>query len=277
MKSQELVAKITKERLDGVVVNKPFYKNTLGLPEYFRFGFELEALMNHVVLIRDMMEYKKKTLFNNNTFFGVEETTIEYEENEYGGLEYSMGAEIVTPILADSEETWRDIMLACKYLQANAKCTQNCSVHINVGAQALGNNYQNWYHFLQIIVACEPEIYRYFANGEEIRAHAIRGRFRQRYAMPVAEDIRKGLTKCDAENIRDINTLLNYCGFNGDYQKRKDKSVSLKALYENDNEIISYEKLEKPAYGRRIEIRMPNGTFYVNLIQRFYLCCSKNI
>lgn len=269
MENQELVAKITEERLDGVIVNKPFYKNTLGLPEYFRFGFELEALMNHAVLIQDMMEYKKKTLFNNNTFWGVEETTIAYEESEYGGLEFSIGAEIVTPILTDSEETWRDIVLACKYLQENAECTQNCSVHINVGAQALGSNYQNWYHFLQIIAACEPEIYRYFANGEQIRAHAISGGFRKRYAMPVAQYIRNGLEKCDTENIQDINTLLNYCSFNGEYQERKDKSVSLKALYENDNKIMSYEKLDEPAYGRRIEIRMPNGTFDATLIQGF--------
>lgn len=87
MENQELIAKITEKRLDGVVVNKPFYRNTLGLPDYFRFGFELEALMDHITLIGNMRDYKEKTLFNNNTFLGVEETTIEYEENEYGGLE----------------------------------------------------------------------------------------------------------------------------------------------------------------------------------------------
>ena len=274
MEDPELVRKIADKRLEGIEVHKPFYKSTLGLPNYFKFGFELEALMDHWPLIRDMREYKKQTLFNNNTFIGVEETTIEYEENQYGGLDYSRGAEIVTPILEDSEETWRDILLACDYLRKHARCTENCSVHINVGAQALGNSYHNWYNFLRVLGACEPEIFKYFADGKNIRSHAISGGFRNGYAMPVANYIRDGLKKCDEEQIADINTLLKYCSFNGDYQVKKDKSVSFKALYQNDNEIIPAEKLDEPAYGRRIEIRMPNGTFNPILIQNYtYVAC----
>ena len=55
---------ISDKRLDGVVVYKPFYKNALNLPDYFRFGFEIEALMDHIDLIEDMQKFKNQTLFN---------------------------------------------------------------------------------------------------------------------------------------------------------------------------------------------------------------------
>lgn len=273
--NEELVTKITEEKLKGIQVSKPFYKSKLGLPDFFRFGFEIEALIDHEKLIKAMEDYNERTLFNNTTFRGVEETTIEYEENQYGGLDYSRGGEIVTPILADSEETWQDMKLACKYLREKARCVENCSVHINIGAQALGNNYQNWYNFMRIVASCEPELYRFFADGKEIRWHAITGGFRASYAMPVAEKIRIGLANTSEETPQDINQLLNDCGFSGDYQDRKDKSISLKGVYKTDNEMIPYSDLDEPAYGRRIEIRMPNGTFDENLIQQFTYVSGK--
>jgi len=275
MRNEELVTKITEEKLDGVQVFKPFYKNRLGLEESFRFGFELEAFIDHRRLDALMEEYNAKLLFNHLGFHAVEETTIWYEENEYGGIEYSTGSEIVTPILIDSEETWLDIKTACDCLKEHAKCTENCSVHINVGVQALGNNYQNWYNFLRIIAACEPELYRYFAEGKKIRTHAIKGDFRASYAMPIAEKIRKGLSIIKDEENQDINRLLNACGFSGDFQTRKDKSISLKAVYKTNNKMISYEDLDQPAYGRRIEIRMPNGTFDEILIQNYTYVVAK--
>ena len=269
MEEQNLIKAITEKKLDGVIVNKPFLKNRLGLPDYFRFGLEIEGYIKDDVLRHDIREYERKSLFNYPGYEGKTEFTVYYEENDYGGIDYSIGGEIVSPILEDSEEAWQDIKLSCEYLQKNAKCTDTCSVHINVGAQSLGNNYQNWYNFFKIFACCEHEIYRYLADGKMIRSIAISGGFRRSFAMPCAMQIREGLARCDEEGVQDINTLWNYCSFNGHRQTRKNKSVSLKELYVTDDKMIDAEKLDIPLYGRRIEFRMANGTFDPVLIQNF--------
>ena len=274
MDKEDISLKVTEERLRNVKVFVPFLKNKLNLPDYIRFGFEIEALIDEVKIKNDMIKYNDCNFFNNENFRGVSEM-IYFEENEYGGVDNCEGGEIVTPILTDREESWLDIKRACEYLQKNGRLYPNCSVHTNIGVEALGSNYRNWYNFCRIIAACEPEIYRYFANGDEIRDIAISGGFRACFAMPIASDIRDGLEK--SKNISDINTLLNNCRFNGDYQYKKDKSISLKGIYKTKDEIISQDEMEKSAEGRRIEFRMANGTFSPEEIQGHLYMVSRII
>ena len=86
--------------------------------------------------------------------------------------------------------------------------------------------------------------------------------------------LRFDLEKSDEENVSDINTLLNNCKFGGDYQYKKDKSISLKGIYKNASEIISLEEMETSKEGHRIEFRMANGTFSPIRIQnQLYLIC----
>ena len=260
MDGEDISLRITEEKLRNIRVTAPFYKNKLNLPDYLRFGFEIEALIDEDKIKNDMIRANNQDLFDNAGFRGVSEM-ISFEENEYGGVDNCEGGEIVTPILTDSEESWLDVKKACEYLENNGRVTSYCSVHTNIGAESLGSNYSNWYNFCKIIAACEPEIYRYLSNGDEIRYCAISGGFRSGFAMPIANVIRNGLEKSSEENVRDINTLLNNCKFGGDYQYKKDKSISLKGIYRNSTEIISPEELEKSIEGRRIEFRMANGTF----------------
>ena len=137
-----------------------------------------------------MLIATNQDFFDNIGFRGVPEM-IDFEENEYGGVDYCEGGEIVTPILSDCEETWLDIKRACQYLSDNGKITSFCSVHTNIGVESLGSNYNNWFNFCKIIAACEPEIYRYLSNGEKIRDCAISGGFRSSFAMPIAKEIKK--------------------------------------------------------------------------------------
>lgn len=276
MSKEEIIEKVTQEKLKNVAVMKPFLKNKLNIPDYLKFGFEIEALILDEKIQSDMVRYKYHNFFDNGNFQGVSEM-IEYEENEYGGVDDCRGGEIVTPILRDCEESWLDIKKACEYLAQNARLTNRCSVHTNIGAEALGSDYKNWYNFCKIIAACECEIYRYLSNGKEIRSCAIDGRFRNAFAMPIAEKLRKGLEKSSNENVGDINTLLNNCGFNGDYQYRKDKSISIKGIYQTDNETIPEEELDESLYGRRIEFRMANGTFSAVEIQNHLYIISRII
>ena len=276
MSGEEIIDKVTQEKLKNVSVKKLFLKNKLNIPEYIKFGFEIEALINEDTLKKDMLRYKQRKIFNNK-YFRADEEYISYEENEYGGMDNCIGGEIITPILSDCEESWIDIKNACEYLEEYADLTDNCSVHTNIGAEALGSDYNNWYNFCKIIAACEPEIYRYLTNGKEIRYIAISGFMRARYAMPIAEKLREGIEKSQKENVNNINTLLNNCGFNGDFEYKKDKSISLKGIYQTDNETIAEKDLNESVYGRRIEIRMANGTFSPVEIQSHLYVISRII
>ena len=181
MNKEEITLKVTEEKLKNVRIMDSFLKNKLNLPNYLKFGFEIEALIDDDILKNDIIRYTNCNFFDNENFRGVSEM-ISYEENEYGGIENCIGGEIVTPILTDREESWLDIKRACEYLAQNATLNQACSIHTNIGVESLGSDYKNWYNFLKIIAACEPEIYRYLSSGEKIRACAISGGFRSGYA-----------------------------------------------------------------------------------------------
>lgn len=263
---EEIIRKIKEKGIENLEVTIPILKNKLNCEEYLRFGFEIEALISESFIKLNMMKLDDSDYFNNKGFFGTGEMIL-YDDNEYGGVDNCIGGEVVTPILKDSEETWIDITKVCEYLNRYASLTDHCSVHINIGAEALGSDYKNWYNFLKIIAAFEPEIYKYMCNGEQIRDCAISGGFRNGFAMPIAENIREGLKKSDEENVSDINTLLNNCKFNGEFTYRKDKSISLKGIYIDNNRTLKEEELNENVYGRRIEFRMSNGTFSPQIIQ----------
>lgn len=263
---EEIIRKLKEKGIENLEVTIPILKNKLNCEEYLRFGFEIEALIDESVIKLDMMKLDDSDHFNNKGFLGTGEMIL-YDDNEYGGVDNCIGGEVVTPILKDSEETWIDIIKVCEYLNRYGSLTDHCSVHINIGAEALGSNYKTWYNFLKIIAAFEPEIYKYMCNGKQIRECAISGGFRNGFAMPIAENIREGLEKSDEENVSDINTLLNNCKFNGDYTYKKDKSISLKGIYIDNNRTLKEEELNENAYGRRIEFRMSNGTFSPQRIQ----------
>ena len=262
---EETIRKIKEKGIENLEVTIPFLKNKLNCEEYLRFGFEIEALINESDIKLDMMKLDDSDYFDNKGFFGTGEMIL-YDDNEYGGVDNCIGGEVVTPILKDSEETWVDITKVCEYLKRHASLTDHCSVHVNIGAEALGSDYKTWYNFLKIIAAFEPEIYKYMCDGEQIRDCAISGGFRNGFAMPIAKNIREGIEKSDEENVSDINTLLNNCKFNGDYTYKKDKSISLKGIYIDNNRTLK-EELNESAYGRRIEFRMSNGTFLPQRIQ----------
>ncbi len=267
------------------VIRKP-YQESLGLSNDFLFGFEIEVAGIYEDELKSRFASEKLSKCG---YIAKGDWSISEEIDEYGNIaSANYGGEIVTPILTDSASTWNELKEVCDFLELNASISDRCSLHVNVGANILGNDYKAWYNLLKIFAACEPEIYRVLAGKNAIRDCAILGTMGYDFAMPVAEKIRKGFNVLSRDN-EDISLLLELCEFTGfrrtdgtiihSPSAMKNKSLSFAKIYDfsNGKPKLKIEKLATTEEGNRIEIRMGNGTLEPAAIQEKLYIVSKII
>ena len=65
MNVENIALRVTEDRLKNIRVTAPFYKNKLNLPDYLRFGFEIEALINEDKIKNDMLIATNQDFFDN--------------------------------------------------------------------------------------------------------------------------------------------------------------------------------------------------------------------
>ncbi|MCX0356212.1 amidoligase family protein, partial [Clostridium perfringens] len=93
------------------------------------------------------------------------------------------GGEIVSPVLKDTPETWRQIETICRVAKRHgARIDANCGGHVHIGMDKLDTARQRWRRFFKTIEVYEDCIYR-AAGGDlgTIRAAALS------YAKPFRE------------------------------------------------------------------------------------------
>ncbi len=202
------------------------------------------------------LDLRGKLNFKSIVTFGLE---IEFEHAETSNIHYQLyhkfsdddwhmkddislveGAEITSPILRDSKETWRDLSNVCYIINKSATIDNKSGGHIHVGTQVLGDDKKAWLNFLKLWATYENIIYR-FSYGEFATSRV---------------------------------GIMNYADmmadkFINDYHHFVDSSIDLcdilNVIAKNRNQAVNFGNVDDMQFGHfdlgnTIEFRCPNGT-----------------
>ena len=221
------------------------YRDTLNLSKKITFGVEIEYenVLNSLVT----HELKKLNITNwtNKTEVDIREYTDCFKE---------MNGEIVSPILIDSKETWKNLKKILEMLNGkNAIITNKCGGHVNIGIQIFENNLEYYKKFLYAWMFYSIYIRR-FSTGDFDKLR----NFKDTHFNPVIFNPESNMTG-------------SVYGFNP-------------CLFDKHHEIyIHVQNGIESIYDDRIEFRIPNGTLdpsifqnYINFFAKFIIAC-KNI
>lgn len=116
------------------------------------------------------------------------------------------GGEIVSPILKDTPETWRQIETICEVAKRHgARVDQRCGGHVHIGMNKLDTARQRWRRFFKTIENYEECLFR-VAGGDlgRIRSNA------SSYAIPFAERAAETRNmQFEVEGERDVQNLAS--------------------------------------------------------------------
>lgn len=153
------------------------------------------------------------------------------------------GGELISPILTDTPETWRQLEVVCEVARRHgARVNYETGGHIHIGAdQALDGKRQRWRRFFKIAAGFE-EVYHKLSGGEQ-------GRFRGgHYAPSSLAQNRVGITR----TLPQDGTLSEYQGIISNISNGKYQSINISPFNSNK---------------RTVEFRAFNGTLTPGIIQ----------
>lgn len=237
----------------------------LGLPEYFKFGVELEA-------------YNVRTKGKNGLYTGDSADYIKsknwhmatkYEESLVG----NGGAELVSPILKDTKEDWESISAICEQIKKfpgnkgdKVVADDKCGLHIHFDAECLRKDPKRMQNFLRLYAESEELLYKMCNDkNNPIRKDAINKDFKGITHM-ISAMWRNGMAAPSGEKI--LNQL---------------KKGTLKVSYKDFGKLkmlLSRYKLDERRYNglnltnvgnlkkNTIEFRMANGTLEPEIIKQ---------
>lgn len=236
----------------------------LGLPDYFKFGIELEA--------NNVRTKGKDSLYTGESADYINSKNWHMATKNEESLVGEGGAELVSPILKDNEQDWKNICDICKHIKkfpgnkGNTVVTDSkCGLHIHFDAECLINDSSKMRNFLRLYSESEELLYK-MCNGQNdpIRKSAINKNFkginmissiwRNGMAAPIGKKILKKI-----EN----NTLkVSY--------KKFGKLRMLASKYKLDERRYSGLNLTNIGNIKKntIEFRMANGTLEPQIIKQ---------
>ena len=189
----------------------------------------------------------------------------------------SQGGEIVSPILKDTPETWRQIEVICEVAKRHgARVNQSCGGHVHIGMQKLDTARQRWRRFFKMIENYEECLYR-AAGGDlgRIRSNASHYaiNFNQRasmanrmaFRMDNEEDVRamaervSNMNRYYGINLKNIATdrapTVEFRYFNGSLNpKQIQANIKLAAGIINASEKSRWRDTDDENYKKRGQI-----------------------
>ena len=196
-------------------------RNSLGFSKDITFGFEIEFEQTNT--------QKVKTLINK--FFPNSDWKCDYDDSLLDGVE------IISPILNDTNSTWRDLKNVCQIGKENGKVSQNSGAHVHVGAHIFNAQKDSFLNFIKLWSIYENIIFR-FSYGEFLTPRMSINK----YAEPVSFNMYE-LYKNILNVKTDTDLLYNL-------PKTRNHAVS----FQNTNNLTIFEEKNT------IEFRCPNGT-----------------
>lgn len=150
----------------------------LDLPNYFKFGIELEA---------DNVRTKgKDSLYTGESAKFIEERKWHMATKKEEVLVGQGGAELVSPILTDETKTWENINDICNHIKKypgskgkEVEVNEKCGLHIHFDADCLAKDPKKMKQFLRIYAEAEELIYKMCNDkNDPIRRNAINRNFK---------------------------------------------------------------------------------------------------
>lgn len=97
------------------------------------------------------------------------------------------GGEIVSPVLKDTPETWKQIHAICDVAKRHgARIDSRCGAHVHIGMNKLDTARQRWRRFFKIVGSYEECIYR-VAGGELGRVRSDSSRYARDFSQRARE------------------------------------------------------------------------------------------
>ncbi len=245
--------------LNGIDID---YRPYLHLPENVTFGLEMETV--------GMRTGRLATMFKNK-----ENWQVVYDKSLK-----ATGAEVVSPILLDKPEIWREVFEVCDFLQnLHLKVNYETAGHIHLGATGIvDQDPEKLKKILKAWCAYENIIYRFSAGKW---SHLRRGAI-HKYAKPLAWDYIQLMKILDngQGDYFDVVRAAHFRRFSGlnlqnlyDYYR-----ASIDENYRRDFVTIRGDKLKDT-----LEIRTPNATIdpviwqnNVNFFAKFFLAAAND-
>lgn len=237
---------------------------TLGLPRDFKFGIELEA-------------YNVKTKGKNSLYTGESAKYIKSKNWHMATKNEEMlvgkgGAELVSPILKDTEQDWKDISDMCEQMKKfpgnkgdKVVTDSKCGLHIHFDAECIAKDQNKMRNFLKL-----------YAESEELLYKMCNDKY---------NPIRKGAINKDFKGLHIISAMWRN-GMAAPTGKKILKHIengTLKVSYKKFGKLrmlISKYKLDERRYAglnltnigntkkNTIEFRMANGTLDPEIIKQ---------
>ncbi len=238
--------------------------NKLGLPDGFRFGIELEA--------NNVRTKGKNGLYTGESAKYIESKKWHMASASEESLVSKGGAELVSPILYDSEQDWESIADMCEHIKKypgkngnEVVADSNCGLHIHFDAGVLTKNPSTMRNFLRLYAESEELLYkmcndkndpiRKGAINKEFKGlHLISAMWRNGMAAPTGKKILK--------QIQNGTLKVSY--------KKFGKLRNIAGKYKLDERRYSGLNLTNIGNSKKntIEFRMANGTLNPNVIKQ---------
>lgn len=228
-------------------------RNTLNIDKNIKFGTEIEFEDAN----REALEINLYSIFHDYSWKVHEDKSL-YQ-----------GAEVVSPILSDSEKTWTDLSTVCNIISNNANIVRSASGHIHICMNILGNNPKYWRNFAKLWMTYENVIFRFLYGEYSSPRQDI-----EKYAKPISKVLIDDLDRIeDRSRMKTANYMLKVLNAGDDRRRALNfRNASNTALYNFDKEVNK----------NTIECRVANGTFdpiiwqnNINLLVKLLEYCKR--
>ena len=200
-------------------------RTKLSIPE-ITFGIEIELEHTHTRKI-------KHKIFNNN----LDNWKVT------GDASLDDGCEIVSPILTNTYDCYKEIKKVCEIAEKNGEIDKHSAGHIHVGTQTLGgDNKDNWINLAGLWSVYENIFYR-FLYGEYLTPRDSI----EKYAGPIAPHLFSNYISMKDRNDKFITAKRVVCFI----RVSRDSAINFSHVYED----LNYNPKTS-----NIEFRCPNGT-----------------
>ena len=237
----------------------------LGLPDNFKFGIELEA--------NNVKTKGKNALYTGESAKFIKDKKWHMATKAEEALVGEGGAELVSPILRDSEEDWKNIYDICEHMKKfpgdkgdSVVTDEKCGLHVHFDAECLANDPNKMRNFLRLYAESEELIYKMCNDkNDPIRGGAINKNFKGLTHL-VSSIWRNGMASPSGKKI--LNQIEN--GTLKVSYKKFGKLKMLAGKYKIDER--RYKGLNLTNIGNKkkntIEFRMANGTLNPEVIKQ---------
>ena len=236
----------------------------LGMPENFKFGIELEAF--------NVKTKGKDSLYTGESAEYIKSKNWHMASKNEESLVGEGGAELVSPILRDTEQDWESVSAMCEQIKKfpgnkgnTVVADSKCGLHVHFDAECIANDPNKMKNFLRLYAESEELIYkmcndknnpiRKGAINKDFKGiHLVSAMWRNGMASPTGKRILK--------KIQDGTLKVSY--------KKFGKLRMFASKYKLDERRYSGLNLTNIGNSKKntIEFRMANGTLDPEVIKQ---------